>query len=106
MRTRADAPLHVGRVQWANAIGQRFVGVGGDLLKLVSLHLLKQSGQILLAGFQLSPLAEENMAINPRCRATIQYQQGLGWMAIENAFDFKKIKKKKTYVWEAARDRT
>lgn len=49
-------PLHVSGVERADAISQRFVRVGGDLLELVRLHLLKQTRQVLLPGLQLSPL--------------------------------------------------
>lgn len=49
-------PLHVGSVERADAVSQRFVRVGRDLLELVRLHLLKQTRQVLLPGLQLSPL--------------------------------------------------
>lgn len=51
-----NIPLHVSGVQRTDAVSQRFVRISRDLLKLVGLHLLKQTGQILLPGLQLSPL--------------------------------------------------
>lgn len=51
-----NIPLHVSGVQRTDAVSQRFVGVSRDLLELVGLHLLKQTGQVLLPGLQLSPL--------------------------------------------------
>lgn len=53
-----NIPLHIGGVQRTDAVGQRFVRVSRDLLKLVGLHLLKQTGQVLFPGLQLSPLGD------------------------------------------------
>lgn len=57
-----NIPLHVSGVQRTDAVSQRFVRVGRDLLKLVGLHLLKETGQVLLPGLQLSPLVGPEVA--------------------------------------------
>lgn len=54
-----DVPLHISSVQGADAVSQRLVRVSRDLFKLVGLHLLKETGQVLLPRLQLSPLTEE-----------------------------------------------
>lgn len=60
MKKWGAVPFHISGVQGPYAISQRLVWISRDLFVLVSLHFLKETGQILLTDLQLGPLKQEN----------------------------------------------